>query len=56
MGPFIQGADRRQATLLPEMIEDYVGEENPIRVARRCKLMKPMTLLFAQMPLCTRTS
>jgi transposase len=32
MGRFIEGADRRQATLLPEAIEDYVGEENPVRV------------------------
>jgi transposase len=32
MGRFIEGADRRQATLLPETIEDYVGEENPARV------------------------
>jgi transposase len=32
MRRFIEGADRRQATLLPEAIEDYVGEENPVRV------------------------
>ena len=32
MGRFIEGADRRQATLLPETIDDYVGEENPARV------------------------
>ena len=32
MGRFIEGSDRRQATLLPEMIDDYVGEENPVRV------------------------
>jgi len=32
MGRFIEGADRRQATLLPEAVEDYVGEENPVRV------------------------
>lgn len=32
MGRFIEGSDRRQATLLPEAIEDYVGEENPVRV------------------------
>lgn len=29
MGRFIEGADRTQATLLPEAIDDYVGEENP---------------------------
>jgi len=27
-----EGADRRQTTLLPDTIEDYVGEENPVRV------------------------
>jgi len=32
MGRFIEGADRRQATLLPDTIEDYVGEENSVRV------------------------
>jgi transposase len=32
MGRFIEGADRLQATLLPDTIEDYVGEENPVRV------------------------
>jgi transposase len=32
MGRFIEGADRSQATLLPEAIDDYVGEDNPVRV------------------------
>jgi len=32
MGRFIEGSDRRQATLLPDTVEDYVGEENPVRV------------------------
>ena len=32
MGRFIEGADRAQATLLPEAIDGYVGEENPVRV------------------------
>lgn len=32
MGRFIEGADRAQATLLPAAIDDYVGEENPVRV------------------------
>jgi transposase len=32
MGRFIEGADRRQLTLLPDAIEDYVGEVNPVRV------------------------
>jgi transposase len=32
MGRFIEDADRTQATLLPETIDDYVGEGNPVRV------------------------
>ena len=32
MGRFIEGADRTQVTLLPEAIDDYVGEDNPVRV------------------------
>src|SRR5882672_4863118 len=32
MKRFIEGADRRQAMLLPECIEDYVGPDNPVRV------------------------
>lgn len=32
MGRFVEGADRRQATLLPETLDDYVDENNPVRV------------------------
>lgn len=32
MARFIQGEDRRQGALLPEYLEDYVCEENPVRV------------------------
>ena len=32
MKRFIEGEDRRQATLLPECVEDYVSDENPVRV------------------------
>jgi hypothetical protein len=32
MKRFIEGEDRRQATLLPESLEDYVTEDNPVRV------------------------
>ena len=32
MRRFIEGGDRNQATLLPECLEDYVGEDNPVRV------------------------
>ena len=32
MKRFVEGEDRRQGTLLPEYLEDYVSEENPVRV------------------------
>ncbi|HEX3365966.1 transposase, partial [Phenylobacterium sp.] len=32
MKRFVEGEDRRQGTLLPEFLEDYVSEENPVRV------------------------
>lgn len=31
MSGFIEGADRRQTMLLPESLDDYVGEQNPVR-------------------------
>ena len=32
MNRFIEGEDRGQSTLLPASLEDYVGEDNPVRV------------------------
>ena len=32
MKRFIEGQDRGQLILLPECLDDYVGEENPVRV------------------------
>jgi transposase len=32
MGHFIEGADRNQSTLFPECLEDWIGEDNPVRV------------------------
>ena len=32
MKRFIQGTDRTQGILLPEQVEDYVSEDNPVRV------------------------
>ena len=32
MKRFIEGADRTQVSLLPECVDDYVAEENPVRV------------------------
>jgi transposase len=31
MERFIEGEDRSQATLLPEYLDDYIGEDNPVR-------------------------
>jgi transposase len=31
MGRFIEGVDRNQATLLPECLDDYIAEDNPVR-------------------------
>ncbi len=32
MKRFIESEDRRQATLLPDSLEDYVTDDNPVRV------------------------
>ncbi len=32
MKRFVEGEDRRQATLLPDTLEDYVTQDNPVRV------------------------
>src|SRR5258706_2471184 len=32
MARFVRGEDRRQGVLLPEFLDDYVSEENPVRV------------------------
>jgi transposase len=32
MKRFIEGDDRRQVTLLPDCLDDYVAENNPVRV------------------------
>ncbi len=33
MTRFIAGMDREQSTMFPERLEDYVAEDNPVRVA-----------------------
>lgn len=32
MSRYITGQDRQQVTLLPECLDDFIGEDNPIRV------------------------
>src|SRR5512144_182886 len=32
MKRFVEGEDRMQVTLLPECLDDYIAEDNPVRV------------------------
>lgn len=32
MKRFIEGEERSQITLLPECLDDYIAEDNPVRV------------------------
>jgi transposase len=32
MGRFVEGADRSQTTLFPECLDDWIDEDNPVRV------------------------
>ncbi len=32
MKRFVEGENRRQATLLPECLDDYVAPDNPVRI------------------------
>jgi len=32
MGRFVEGEDRHQPTMLPACLDDYIGEDNPVRV------------------------
>src|ERR1035441_5109499 len=32
MKRFVEGSDREQSTLFPECLEDWIGEDNPVRV------------------------
>ena len=36
MAGYVEGVDRTQATLFPDRLEDYVGEDNPVRVVDAC--------------------
>ena len=31
MKRFVEGEDRTQSTLFPERLDDYIGEDNPVR-------------------------
>ena len=32
MKRFVEGVDRTQSTLFPELVDEYISEENPVRV------------------------
>lgn len=32
MKRFVEGDDRKQVSLLPECIDDYIGQDDPVRV------------------------
>jgi transposase len=32
MRRFIEGEDRKQVTLLPECLDDFIAEDNPVRI------------------------
>jgi hypothetical protein len=36
MAAIVEGMDRRQATLLPECLEDWVGENTAVRAVDVC--------------------
>ena len=38
MKRFVEGEDRRQGVLLPEYLDDFVAEENPVRVIEELNL------------------
>ena len=62
MKRFVEGADRGQSTLLPECLDDWIDENNPVRVidafvealdlaelgftGRRRRAGRPITLRF----------
>lgn len=32
MPRFVEGQDRQQVTLMPECLDDFIGDDNPVRV------------------------
>jgi len=47
MKRFVEGEDRRQTLLLPESLDDYVTEDNPVRVVRSSS----MSLIWVRLAL-----
>ncbi len=46
MGVFVEGEDRTQLTLLPECLDDWVGEDNAVHVGNRPAVIKFGDQLF----------
>ena len=47
MKRFVDGVDRSQGLLLPDLLDDYVHEDNPVRVIyRRTKNLRAVQLLL----------
>jgi hypothetical protein len=42
MGRLVEGEDRSQSTLLPERLDDYVTQENPVRVVDGSRRTDPV--------------
>ena len=38
MSGYIEGTDRGQMMLFPERLEDWIGEDNPVRAVGRASL------------------
>ena len=44
MTSFVSGADRTQGTMFPAQLEDYVAEDNPVRVIATIRIVGRCTL------------
>jgi transposase len=54
MAGFVEGSDRQQVMLLPECLDDYVDDENPVRVIDAFVEMLDLAVLgFATVPEAT---
>src|SRR5919198_907782 len=47
MKRFVEGEDRRQATLLPDCLDDYVSQDNPVRVVEAFVAELDLAAFFA---------
>jgi hypothetical protein len=53
MKRFVEGTDRGQSTLFPECLDDWIDEDNPVRVASSSSSTarrKPCDSFIAAMP------